>query len=151
MVMEKLDLESYKGGNKNEIKHEGYISKITNQVITVSLKGNVNCEGCKAQSACGVSESNDKEIEILNTNQSFKLSDPVNVVLEKSLGLKAVFWAYVFPFILMMLTLIITSNFLKEWIAGLVSLFVLIPYYFVLYKMKSSFQKAFQISILKFS
>ncbi len=149
--MEKLDLESYKGGNKNEIKHEGYISKITNQVITVSLKGNVNCEGCKAQSACGVSESNDKEIEILNTNQSFKLSDPVNVVLEKSLGLKAVFWAYVFPFILMMLTLIITSNFLKEWIAGLVSLFVLIPYYFVLYKMKSSFQKAFQISILKFS
>ncbi len=151
MVMEKLDLESYKGGNKNEIKHEGYISKITNQVITVSLKGNVNCEGCKAQSACGVSESNDKEIEILNTNQSFKLSEPVNVVLEKSLGLKAVFWAYVFPFILMMLTLIITSNFLKEWIAGLVSLFVLIPYYFVLYKMKSSFQKAFQISILKFS
>ncbi|REE83174.1 RseC/MucC-like positive regulator of sigma(E) [Lutibacter oceani] len=151
MVMEKLDLESYKGGNKNEIKHEGYISKITNQVITVSLKGNVNCEGCKAQSACGVSESNDKEIEILNTNQSFKLSDPVNVVLEKSLGLKAVFWAYVFPFILMMLTLIITSNFLKEWIAGLVSLFMLIPYYFVLYKMKSSFQKAFQISILKFS
>ncbi|WP_162879999.1 SoxR reducing system RseC family protein [Lutibacter oceani] len=149
--MEKLDLESYKGGNKNEIKHEGYISKITNQVITVSLKGNVNCEGCKAQSACGVSESNDKEIEILNTNQSFKLSDPVNVVLEKSLGLKAVFWAYVFPFILMMLTLIITSNFLKEWIAGLVSLFMLIPYYFVLYKMKSSFQKAFQISILKFS
>lgn len=149
MSMEKLDLESYRSTTKEGIKHEGYISNITKEIITVSLKGNVNCEGCKAQSACGVSDSNDKEIEIINNNQSYQLNDSVDVVLEKSLGLKAVFWAYVFPFLLIMTSLVITSNFLKEWIAGLVSLFILIPYYFTLHVLKNSFQKAFRISILK--
>ena len=149
MNMEKLNLESYRILNKEGIKHEGYISNITSDLITVSLNGNINCEGCKAQSACGVSDSNDKEIEIVNNNQSFQLNESVDVVLEKSLGLKAVFLAYVFPFLLIMTSLVITSNFLKEWIAGLVSLFTLIPYYFTLYLLKNSFQKAFRISILK--
>lgn len=145
-----LDLDSYKT-TKDNIKHEGIISKISENGIIVSLKGNVNCEGCKAQSACGVSDSNDKEIEISNPTQSFQLNEPVDVVLKRALGLKAVFWAYVFPFILMFLILVITSFFLKEWIAGLISLAVLIPYYFMLFVMKDWFQKAFQVSILKFN
>ena len=145
-----LDLDSYKT-TKDNIKHEGIISKISENGIIVSLKGNVNCEGCKAQSACGVSDSNDKEIEISNPTQSFQLNEPVDVVLKRALGLKAVFWAYVFPFILMFLILVITSFFLKEWIAGLISLVVLIPYYFMLFVMKDWFQKAFQVSILKFN
>jgi sigma-E factor negative regulatory protein RseC len=147
--MNQLDLDSYKT-KKDTIKHEGIVSKISRDTITISLKGNVNCEGCKAQSACGVSESNDKEIEIESPTQSFFLNESVDVVLNRELGLKAVFWAYVFPFILMFLVLILTSLFLKEWIAGLVSLFVLVPYYLMLYVLKDTFKKAFQVSILKF-
>jgi len=112
---------------------------------------NVNCEGCKAQSACGVSDSNDKEIEVLNPIQSFQVNEEVAVVLKKELGLKAVFWAYVFPFILMAVVLVVTSFFFEEWVAGLLSLFILLPYYFMLYIMKDAFQKAFQVSILKFN
>ena len=149
--MAQLDLESYKKADLKEITHHGVISKITSNKITVALKGNVNCEGCKAQSACGVSDSNDKEIDIINSTQTFKLNEPVDVLLKRELGLKAVFWAYVFPFILMFLVLIITSFFFKEWIAGLLSLFILIPYYLMLYIAKDRFQKAFQVSILKFN
>ena len=149
--MEQLDLESYKKGDIKEITHTGVISKISSNKITVALKENVNCEGCKAQSACGVSDSNDKEIEVVNTSQSFQLNEPVNVLLKRELGLKAVFWAYVFPFILMMVVLVTASFFVQEWIAGLLSLFTLLPYYFMLYVLKDSFQKAFQVSILKFS
>jgi len=47
--------------------------------------------------------------------------------------------------------LIITSLFLKEWVAGLFSLAILIPYYFMLFVLKNRFQKAFQVSILKFN
>lgn len=149
--MEQLDLESYKKGDIKEITHHGVVSKITSNKITVALKGNVNCEGCKAQSACGVSDSNDKEIEIINATQSFQLNEPVEVLLKRELGLKAVFWAYVFPFILMFLVLVITSFFFKEWIAGLLSVSILIPYYFMLFVLKDKFQKAFQVSILKFN
>lgn len=131
------------------ISHDGVISTISERKLTVSLKGNINCEGCKAKAACGVSDTNDKQIEVFETNHNFKLNEPVQLVLEKGLGLKAVFFAYILPFILLIFTLFITSNFLKEWIAGLISLAMLIPYYLLLYFTKDSFQKAFKISILK--
>ncbi len=149
--MTQLNLDSYKNSSTNLVKHEGIVSKISEKTITISLKGNVNCEGCKAQSACGVSDSNDKEIEVINATQSYKINEPVNVLLKRELGLKAVFWAYVFPFILMFIVLVVTSFFFKEWIAGLISLFVLIPYYLMLYISKDRFQRAFQVSILKFN
>jgi sigma-E factor negative regulatory protein RseC len=149
--MEQIDLESFRTGVIKEISHSGVISKIAPNKITVALKGNINCEGCKAQSACGVSDSNDKEIEVYNLTQSFQLNEPVDVLLKRELGLKAVFWAYIFPFILMMAVLVISSFFLKEWIAGVLSLIILIPYYLMLYILKDTFQKAFQVSILKFN
>lgn len=149
--MTKLDLDSYKTQQVNLLKHEGIVSKISENVVTISLKGNINCEGCKAQSACGVSDSNDKEIEIFNTTQNFRINEPVEVVLKRELGLKAVFWAYVFPFILLFVVLIVTSFFFIEWIAGLLSLSVLMPYYLMLYILKDTFQKTFQVSILKFN
>ena len=49
------------------VRHEGIVTKISQETITISLKGNINCEGCKAKSACGVSESNDKEIEVVKS------------------------------------------------------------------------------------
>ena len=147
--MEKLDLNSYKNQDQNTINHEGIISKISNGVLTVSLKGNINCEACNAKAACGVSESNSKEIEIETNNSSFQLNEQVEVILAKQLGLKAVFWAYVFPFVLVLVVLFVSSNFLKEWQAGLIALFVLAPYYFTLYVLKNLFKKTFKVSILK--
>lgn len=135
--------------DKDTFIHSGIISKITGDSIIVSLEQNIHCESCRAKASCGISESNTKDIEIQNTTDSFKVNETVTVILEKALGLKAVFWAYVFPFILMFTTLIITSVFLKEWLAGIVSLFILIPYYLTLYLLKNVFKTAFKISIIK--
>lgn len=131
------------------VRHEGIVSKISNDTITISLKGNINCEGCKAKSACGVSESNDKEIEVENTSKTLQLNESVEVVLQKDLGLKAVFWAYVFPFILMISVLLIASLFVAEWQAGLLALAILVPYYFSLHYLNAFFKKKFKVSILK--
>ena len=83
---------------------------------------------------------------VQSTVSTILSSDAFLVII---LCFNAVFFSYVFPFILIMLTLIITTNFVKEWIAGLVSLFILIPYYFMLFVLKDTFKKAFKISILK--
>ena len=138
------------------MEHSGEISRITKSTITVALDGNINCEGCKAKAACGVSESNAKEIEIENTYQSnqqivkgFKLNEQVTVLMKEELGLKAVFWAYVFPFILMIVILLIASMFLTEWQAGVISLLILAPYYVSLYFLNPFFKKRFKVSILK--
>lgn len=147
--MEKLDLHRTNRTSKNFVKHEGSIRNISDGIVTVALKGNINCEACNAKAACGVSESNDKEIEVDMTDQTFHINENVEVILEKQLGLKAVFWAYVFPFILVLTVLIVASSFVKEWVAGLLSLFILAPYYLALYALQNSFKKAFKINILK--
>ena len=125
------------------------LSKISNDSITVSLKGNLHCEACNAKSACGVSESGTKEIEIQSLEQSVNLHENVEVFLKKELGLKAVFWAYVFPFLLLFTVLLGASAFYPEWIAGLLSLGVLIPYYLLLYALKNTFKNAFKVSVSK--
>jgi positive regulator of sigma E activity len=135
--------------NKDTFVHAGFISKINSDSIIVTLEENIHCEACHVKGTCGVSESSTKEIEVPNSGDLFKINEHVDVILKKALGLKAVFWAYVFPFILMFFTLIIASNFLKEWLAGLLSLFILIPYYVMLYFLKTSLKGVFQISVLK--
>lgn len=137
--------------NKDTFIHSGIISKINSKTITVHLEQNIHCESCRAKSSCGISESSTKKVEIINSNDSFKINEEVHVVLKKAIGLKAVFWAYLFPFILMFSTLIIASIFLGELQAGLLSLFILIPYYLVLYFLQNTLKTAFQISILKHS
>lgn len=135
--------------NKDTFVHAGIISKINSDSVIVTLEQNIHCESCHAKGSCGVSESSAKEIEVPNSSDVFKINEHVNVILKKALGLKAVFWAYVFPFILMFSTLIIASNFLKEWLAGLLSLFILIPYYLMLYSLKTRLKSSFKMSILK--
>jgi len=135
--------------NKNTFVHSGVISKIAGGSIIVSLEQNIHCDSCRAKAACGISEPNTKEVEIINSIDSFKINEHVKVVLKRTLGFKAVFWAYVFPFILMFSSLIITSGFLKEWLAGILSLLILVPYYFMLYFLRNTLKSAFKMSILK--
>lgn len=149
--METSNTNNNKTKNEPVVRHEGIVSKISRDTITISLKGNINCEGCKAQSACGVSESNNKEIEVDTSSNPLLLNENVEVLLQKSLGLKAVFWAYVLPFIIMMLVLLVTSIFVEEWLAGVLALVILVPYYLIVLLLKPVFKKTFQVSILKLS
>jgi sigma-E factor negative regulatory protein RseC len=68
--------------------------------------------------------------------------------MKKSLGGKAVLLAYIIPFIIMMLSLIILTllNF-SELFAGLFSIGILAPYYLVLYLLKNKLSKTFKFTI----
>lgn len=135
--------------NQEAYIHSGIVSKRSGSSLIVSLDENVHCESCRAKGTCGISDSGSKEVVISHPTDSFALNEHVNVILKKDLGLKAVFWAYIFPFLLVGLTLIIASAFLVEWMAGLLSLFILVPYYLLLYVMRNDFKKTFKISVVK--
>lgn len=135
--------------NKDTFVHSAIVSRISGDSVFVSLDQNVHCDSCRAKMACGISESKTEEIEIINTDNSFKINENVEVVINKALGLKAVIWAYVLPFILLISVLIISSLFFAEWQAGLIALAVLVPYFFILHSLNSVFRKKFKISVLK--
>jgi len=149
--MENTNTNNTKTNNEPVVRHEGIVSKVSHDTITISLKGNINCEGCKAKSACGVSESNNKEIEVSSFSNSLNINENVEVHLKRNLGLKAVFWAYVLPFIFMMVVLLVASFFVAEWVAGLFAVAILVPYYLLVLLFKPLFKKTFQVSILKLS
>lgn len=133
--------------DSNIFIHSGIVSKINGSSVIVALDQNIHCESCRAKALCGVSDSVSKEIEVTDSSNSFKINENVEVTLRKSLGHKAVFWAYVFPFILMLMTLLITSSVFEEWFAGLLSLFILIPYYVLIHLLNNYFKKTFKVSI----
>ena len=134
---------------ENVYIHSGVISQIGRGSVTVSLDKNVHCETCHAKGACGVSDSAAREIEVVDTRRTYTLNEPVEVILKKDLGHKAVFWAYIFPFLLMLLTLLTASLFVREWIAGVMSLLILLPYYLLVFVLKGYFKSTFRISIVR--
>ena len=95
--------------NTNSFIHSGIVSKMTDHSVIVSLSENVHCESCRAKGTCGVSDAVSKEIEVPISDLSFQLNETVSVQLKRQLGFQAVFWAYVFPFILVISTLIVCS------------------------------------------
>lgn len=137
--------------NNKTFTHLGSVSKIQGSSVFVTLSQNVHCSSCNAKSACGVSESETKEIEIVNPIDSFEVNELVQVELKKGTGMNAVFWAYVFPFLLLMAVLLGTSAFLPEWQSGLLALIVLVPYYLILHQMNAFFKKKLRVSIVKLS
>ena len=139
----------FKPEETNVFIHSGVVSRITGTSVIVSLDENVHCESCSAKGVCGISDSASKEVEVIDPKESYTLNEPVEVILKKNLGHKAVFWAYIFPFILMLSTLLITFLLFAEWVAGLLSLLILVPYYATVYALKNYFKETFRISILR--
>lgn len=130
------------------IQHTGEIIAIENGVAKVMIMQTSACSSCHAKSVCGVSDKKEKVIEAELNSNDFKVGDSVCVVGQKSLGITAILLAYVMPFILILVTMLIASSVTeKEWIVGTVSLGILVPYFIVLRLMKSKIQAKFKFYV----
>ena len=129
----------------NNIEHKGIILNKYHNKVDVQIVQNSACSGCHAKAACTASDTAEKIIEITTFEaDSYEIGQEVTVVGAKIMGWKAVGYAFVLPFFFMTIILIVSQDlFHNELYAGLSSLAILVPYYFVLYlfrdKMKSKF------------
>ena len=132
------------------IEHMGFVKSIDANFIHVSILSQSSCASCSAKGMCNMSEMKEKEIEIPKSNYEFTSGERVNVLMQESLGLSAMFLGYVLPFIVVLITLIVSSKYIEsEVITGLLSLVVLVPYYFILYINKSGLKKKFSFTLQK--
>ncbi len=138
--------------SENIIKHEGVICRISNGIATVKLVNISACSSCHAKSACNVSEVDNKEIEVPLDDQQLSVGERISILFNNSMGVKALFFGYGLPFIIMLITLLIswaiTSS---ETIAGLTSVLSLLPYYLLLALFRKKFQKTFSFKIEKWN
>lgn len=136
---------------KSTIEHEGTVIDINDGKITVELTVLSACATCHSRALCSF-DSSQKNIEIFdnNNNITYKIGETVKVIMRQSLGGKALFLAYILPFFVILIALIIcTISGLSEALAGIISILTLIPYYTLLYLFKNKLKKEFSFSIKK--
>ncbi len=129
------------------IVHEGIIDHISSDSVFVRILSKSACAACHSNGICSVSEMTEKLVEVKVNKPDLIVGQIVNVILDRSLGNKAVVLGYLFPFLLMILTLLVASQFLNELLSGLLAIAVLIPYYFLLSLFKNRLSKTFSFHI----
>ncbi len=133
-----------------EIEHEGVVKDVDAGKVKVGITSHSACGNCHAKTACSLSDKKEKIIEIDDATGRFEKGNHVKIAIQKNQGLKAVFWAYILPFIIFLTTLFAGSYFFKdELIAGLVALIAMAPYYIALYFLKKYFSKSLLMHIYK--
>lgn len=134
---------------KSTIEHDGTVIDINDGKITVELTVLSACATCHSRSLCSF-DSSQKTIEIFDNNFTYNIGETVKVIMRQSLGGKALFLAYILPFFVVLITLIIcTISGLSEALSGIISILTLIPYYIALYLFKNKLKKEFSFSIKK--
>jgi len=132
------------------IEHKGFIEKITANSVFVRIISQSACEACHARGACSLSGVKDKEIEVQGFTGDFKVGETVNLVMNQSQGFYALRIAYIYPFILVFITLLLTTSLrMEELKAGLLSLAVLPPYYLIVFALRNRVRKKFKFSLRK--
>lgn len=124
------------------VSHEGTVINVADGKVAVKIEVKSACSACHARSMCSVSELSEKVIEALPA-ENLSVGDSVVVEMEEKFGLKAVFYVFFIPFVLMASTLFVSSNFVAESFAALFSLLILAPYYLLLALLKPYFAKTF--------
>jgi sigma-E factor negative regulatory protein RseC len=131
------------------ISHPGIVEQVTDDKVIVKIIAMSACSSCHAKGMCNVADMEEKIVEIRKTpHRDFKKNDQVTVSMKKSLGSRAVLLGYIFPFVLMIATLLLVLFLIgDEGVAGLSALLILIPYYWLLYIYRSKLKSTFSFTI----
>jgi len=135
----------------NTICPEGIIEIINANTVEVSITSASACASCRSKELCNLSEIQQKIIDVkVHNTLDYFVGERVNVYMSQSMGTKAVLLGYFFPFILMLLIIIILAYLnISELKIGLTSIIFVALYYYVLFLLKEKISKEFSFYIQK--
>lgn len=124
----------------NEISHSGIVERVEDGCVSVRILQTSACAACKVAGHCNASEAKVKIVEVhCDTGAShWEVGQPVTVVAESRVARLALWLGFVLPLLLLLCTLVATIMTTKnEGMAALASLLVLVPYYLVIWALRS--------------
>ena len=133
----------------NTIKHLGIVENIQGSHLSVRIVQTSACAACSAKGHCSSADSKDKIIDITDAAaDSYQTGERVMVIGETSMGMMAVVLAFIIPFILLIFSLFLFMALMEnELYSALLSLAILIPYYFILWLNKTRLKQKFSFTI----
>lgn len=136
----------------DRVEHDGVVAEISESSISVEIVSKSACASCHAKSVCAVGDSAVKIIEVPLTIGTMaadcKVGDRVKVILDSSLGVNAVWTAYVAPLALLLASILVFSSIgMRDLYTGLLSIGVVALYYLVLSFFRKRLDRIFTFSI----
>ena len=117
-----------------EIRHSGRIVDIDPAVTKVEIIRSSACSACHAKELCGFSEEEKKIVEVATSGfQPHNIGDEVVLCMKRSMGMKAVWIAYVIPLVILMVAVLsINTCGFGELATGLGAIAAVAVYYIVI-------------------
>lgn len=133
-----------------EIVHSGVITGMDGNKIRIHIEQQSACSTCHSRSVCMASDMKGKEVFVENDGGNYQIGETVELLGRTSTGLLAVLLAFVIPFLLILLSLIILQRVVtSEAVSALISLSLLMPYYLILSLFNKKLDKKLQFYIQK--
>lgn len=128
------------------IEHSGTIVAIRDGVLKVEIVSSAACGECSAASLCSAAEKRRKVVDVIPTaDRDYVLGDVITFVGERSMGVRAVVFAYVIPLLLVVAGLVCAHVAgLGDGGSALVALATLVPYYAALWLLRGRVDKSFK-------
>jgi len=132
------------------IEHSGIIQNVNGKHIQVQIVQMSACSSCHAKAACTASDMDDKLIDVEAESTDFKVGETVILYGQSSMGLFAVLLAFVIPFLIILLTLLILNNYTdNDALSGSIALGTLVPYFFVLSRFNTKLKSRLKFQVKK--
>lgn len=136
---------------EKSVTHKGTIIEITPEYIRVEIINKSMCAACHAKGFCSAGDTKDKIIDVeYYNNGEFAVGDEVEVIMNRSMGFKAVWISYVVPLVILLIFLLTLQGLgLSELHSGLFSLLAVCVYYLMVYLFKDKLANKFVFTIVK--
>lgn len=136
---------------KGVIQHTATVVAIEGTRVSVEMGVESACVSCSAKSACGVTEGG-KKMAVVEVEDPLKYSVGERVMLYagRAVGVKAVLIAYLFPFFVLIGTLLgLTAYGVDEIVAGCFSMGAMCLYFVLVLLLKKRIEKQIVLKITK--
>ena len=134
--------------NEDHITHQGFVTDIRQNEAHITLVEAKACGGCHMRDFC--SEATDDDKHICVPSDDLHVGDQVRIAITPHAGLRATFWAYVMPFLLMLSTLVVCKWLtLSDQLSALFALAILVPYFLSLSGFSRFFRKTIDLKVMK--
>jgi sigma-E factor negative regulatory protein RseC len=133
------------------IEQKGVVEDISNGLVKVNITSFSACANCHSRQSCGIIDSSNRELFVpFDSATGISIGETVGIVMKRTMGWKATILAYVIPFLLVLITLLVLNSLkLHEVVVGMGSLAVLAPYFAVMYFRREHLRNTFSFTIRK--
>ncbi len=135
--------------SKSTVTHPGIIKSISGNTLDIKIIVSSACASCKIKGVCTVSDVEEKGVLVkVKDSSQYKPGQNVTIEMKQSMGTWAVMLGYIFPFLVLLVSMIIfTALKIDEGLAGILSISLLVPYYLILYITRNKLGDKFDYTI----